>query len=116
MIGMPEARIILSEAAVYVSTSPKSNASYIALENALYDVKNKDTGEIPYHIRNASKSGMREFDYGEGYKYAHDYEGNYIEQQFLPVQMKDTVYYNPTNNGYEIQIKEYMKDKWKVPR
>lgn len=115
MIGMPEARIILSEAAVYVATSPKSNASYIALEKALSDVKNKDTGEIPYHIRNASVNGMSEFGYGEGYKYAHNYEGNYVKQQFLPDVMKDTVYYSPTKNGYEIQVNEYMKDKWKVP-
>ncbi|MGE5474053.1 MAG: replication-associated recombination protein A [Ignavibacteriales bacterium] len=116
MIGMPEARIILAEAAVYVATSPKSNASYIALENALGDVKNKDTGEIPYHIRNAAISGMSEFGYGEGYKYAHDYEGNYVKQQFLPDIMKDTIYYKPTNNGYEVEVKEYMKDKWEVPR
>jgi len=116
MIGMPEARIILSEAAVYVATSPKSNASYLALEKALYDVKNKETGEIPYHIRNAPISGMSEFGFGEGYKYAHDYEGNYVEQQFLPDKMKDTVYYTPYNNGYEIQVKEYMKNKWNVPR
>ena len=116
MIGMPEARIILSEAAVYVATSPKSNASYLALEKALHDVKNKETGEIPYHIRNAPISGMSEFGFGEGYKYAHDYEDNYVEQQFLPDKMKDTVYYSPYNNGYEIQVKEYMKNKWKVPR
>jgi len=116
MIGMPEARIILSEAAVCVATSPKSNASYIALEKALYDVKNKDTGEIPYHIRNAAVKGMSDFGYGEGYKYAHDYEGNFVKQQFLPDVMKDTVYYSPTNNGNEIKVKEYMKDKWKVPR
>lgn len=116
MIGMPEARIILSEAAVYVATSPKSNASYIAIEKALDDVKNKDTGEIPYHIRNAPVSGMSEFGYGEGYKYAHDYEGNYVEQQFLPDKMKETVYYKPTNNGHEKQVNEYMKNKWKMPR
>lgn len=111
MIGMPEARIILAEAAVYVATSPKSNASYMALENALSDAKNKDTGEIPYHIRNAVAKGMSGFGYGEGYKYAHDYEGNYVKQQFLPDVMKGTVYYKPTNNGYEVQVKEYMANK-----
>ena len=94
VIGMPEARIILAEAAVYVATSPKSNASYLAINKALEDVKNKDTGEIPMHIRNAPAEGMEQFGYGNGYKYPHDYPGHYVEQQYLPDKMLGTKYYN----------------------
>ena len=95
MIGMPEARIILSEAAVYVATSKKSNSSYVAINKALEDVQNKDTGEIPMHIRNAPVSGMEKLGYGEGYLYPHDFPGNYVEQQYLPDKMVGTRYYKP---------------------
>lgn len=93
MIGMPEARIILSEAALYVATSKKSNAAYLAIDAALADVKNKDTGEIPMHIRNAPASGMEDFGYGKGYKYPHDYPNHKVEQQYLPDKMLGTKYY-----------------------
>ena len=93
MIGMPEARIILAEAAVYVATSKKSNASYLAIDRALEDVKIKDTGEIPMHIRNSVAKGMEQFGYGEGYKYPHDYPGHFVEQQYLPDEMLGTKYY-----------------------
>ena len=93
MVGMPEARIILSEAAVYVATSKKSNASYNAINKALEDVSTKDTGTIPMHIRNAPAEGMSEFGYGEGYKYPHDYPGHWVEQQYLPDKMLGTKYY-----------------------
>lgn len=93
MVGMPEARIILAEAAVYVATSKKSNASYLGINRALEDVSTKDTGEIPMHIRNASAEGMQEFGYGEGYKYPHDYPGHVVEQQYLPDKMINTKYY-----------------------
>ena len=93
MVGMPEARIILSEAATYVATSPKSNATYLAINKALEDVKNKDTGEIPMHIRNAPVEGMEAMGYHEGYKYPHDYPGHYVEQQYLPDKMVGTKYY-----------------------
>ena len=92
-IGMPEARILLSEAAIYVATSPKSNASYMAINKALEDVTTKDTGEIPMHIRNAPLAGMEKHGYGQGYKYPHDYPGNYVEQQYLPDKMLGTKYY-----------------------
>lgn len=95
MIGMPEAKIILSEAAVYVATSKKSNASYVAINKALDDVQNKDTGEIPMHIRNAPVSGMEKLGYGEGYLYPHDFPGSYVEQQYLPDKMVGTKYYKP---------------------
>ena len=97
MIGMPESRIILAEAAVYVATSKKSNASYLGIDKALSDVNSKDTGEIPMHIRNAPAEGMKEFGYHEGYKYPHDYPGHYVEQQYLPDKMLGTKYYEFDN-------------------
>ena len=93
MVGMPEARIILAEAAVYIAKSPKSNASYLAINKALEDVKLKDTGEVPMHIRNAPAEGMEQFGYHNGYKYPHDYPGHIVEQQYLPDKMIGTKYY-----------------------
>lgn len=95
MIGMPEARILLSEAAIYVATSKKSNASYMAINKALEDVQNKDTGDIPMHIRNAPIEKMKELGYHEGYLYPHNFPGNYVEQQYLPDKMLGTKYYLP---------------------
>lgn len=92
-IGMPESRIILSQAAVYVATSPKSNATYLGIDRALYDVENKDTGVIPMHIRNAPAEGMEKEGYGVGYKYPHDYPMHQVEQQYLPDKMIGTKYY-----------------------
>ena len=93
MIGMPEARIILAQAATYVATSKKSNATYLGINRALEDVENKDTGEIPMHIRNAPAEGMEKLGYGEGYLYPHDFPGHFIEQQYLPDKMLGTKYY-----------------------
>ena len=93
MIGMPEARIILAEAAVYVACSKKSNASYLAINRALEDVEQKDTGEIPMHIRNAPVEGMEALGYHEGYLYPHDFPGHVVKQQYLPDKMVGTVYY-----------------------
>ncbi len=93
MVGMPEARIILAEAAVYVAISKKSNASYNAINKAIEDVSNKDTGTIPMHIRNAPAEGMQQFGYGDGYKYPHDFPGHWVEQQYLPDKMLGTKYY-----------------------
>ena len=102
MVGMPEARIILSEAAVYVASSKKSNASYLAINKALEDVANNDTGEIPMHIRNAPAEGMEKEGYHVGYKYPHDYPGHYVEQQYLPDKMLGTKYYIKDENVKEI--------------
>ena len=93
MVGMPEARIILSEAATYVATSPKSNATYLGINKALEDVENIDTGTIPMHIRNAPAEGMKDVGYGVGYKYPHDYPNHQVEQQYLPDKMLGTKYY-----------------------
>lgn len=98
MVGMPEARILLSEAAVYIALSKKSNATYMAINKALEDVKTKDTGEIPMHIRNAPIEKMRELGYNEGYLYPHDFPGHYVEQQYLPDKMVDIKYYIKDEN------------------
>ena len=98
MIGMPESRIILAEAAVYVATSPKSNAAYLGIDKALADVTTKDTGAIPMHIRNAPVEGMEALGYHEGYLYPHDFPGHYVEQQYLPDKMLGTKYYIKDEN------------------
>ena len=98
MVGMPEARIILSEAALYVALSKKSNAGYMAINNALEDVKTKETGEVPMHIRNAPIEDMKNLGYHEGYLYPHNFPGHYVEQQYLPDKMVGTKYYIKDEN------------------
>jgi len=112
MIGMPEARIILAHATVTVACSPKSNSAYMAINKALSDVEAKNTGSVPMHLRNAAAKGMEKLGYGKGYKYAHDYENNLVKQDFLPDEMQGTLYYNPTANGYEAKIKDWL-EKWR---
>lgn len=108
MIGMPEARIILAEAAVAVAVSPKSNTAYLGIDRALSDVKNKRTGEIPFYLRNAPVEKMEDLGYSVGYKYAHDFPYHYAPMQFLPDQIKNQVYYRPTEMGYEAKIKKWL--------
>ena len=96
MVGMPEARIILAEAAIYVAESKKSNASYLAIDKALEDVRTKDTGEVPMHIRNAPVKQMESLGYHKGYLYPHDFPGHYVEQHYLPDKMLGTKYYYGT--------------------
>ena len=98
MVGMPEARIILSEAAIYVALSKKSNASYLAINKALEDVKNKETGEVPMHLRNAPIEDMKNLGYSNGYLYPHDFPGHYVKQQYLPDEMVGTKYYIKDEN------------------
>ena len=97
-IGMPEGRIVLSEAAVYMANAPKSNASYNAINSAISDVENVDTGIIPMHIRNAPVKGMEKEGYHVGYKYPHDYKNHLVDQQYLPDKIKDNKYYIPDEN------------------
>lgn len=113
-VGMPEARILLSQAAIVVATSPKSNSAYLAIDKALKDVAEKRTGEVPMHLRNAPHGGMQDLGYGVGYKYAHDFEGHIVDQQYLPDEMVGTAYYNPTNLGYEQKIAEWMNKRRKT--
>ena len=97
-IGMPEGRIVLSEAAVYMANAPKSNTSYNAINSALSDVENVDTGIIPMHIRNAPVKGMEKEGYHVGYKYPPDYKNHLVDQQYLPDKIKDNKYYIPDEN------------------
>jgi putative ATPase len=112
-VGMPEGRIILSNVATYLAGAPKSNASYIAISEAMGDVRRLPNLPVPLHLRNAPTKLMKELDYGKGYKYAHDFENNFTEQQNLPDQLKDKRYYRPTENGREKQIKERLESLWK---
>lgn len=111
MIGMPEARIILSQAALYVACAPKSNSAEAGIDKAMKDIENKRTGSVPLHLRNDAFKGAREWGYGVEYKYPHNFEGNYVEQQYLPDEIKDAVYYLPSDNGYEKKLKELPKLK-----
>ncbi len=114
-VGMPEARIILSQAATYLASAPKSNASYVAISEAMEDVKRASPEPVPLHLRNAPTRLMKKMGYGEEYKYAHDYEGGFVEQEFLPSQLKDRVYYRPKEIGEEKKIKERL-ERWWVKR
>ena len=113
-VGMPEARIILAEAALGVATSPKSNSSCKAIDRALDDVASRRTGEVPLHLRNAPVSGLAGLGYGQGYKYAHDYPGNIVDQEYLPEEIRGTVYYEPYSNGYEGRIKDWLDKRRKT--
>jgi putative ATPase len=113
-IGFPEGRIILSQAAVYLATSPKSNASYMAIEEALEEVRRSGDLAVPLHIRNAPTKLMKEIGYGKDYKYAHSYEGNFIEMEFLPEKIKGKKFYAPGRNKREEEIKEWLKARWKA--
>ena len=110
-IGMPEARIILAHAAVMVAASPKSNSCYKGIEAVLEDVKTKNTGEVPMHLRNAPVKGMAELGYSKGYLYAHDFPGNIVDQNYLPDEIKGTLYYHPTQNGYEAKIYDWLQKR-----
>ena len=106
-VGMPEAQIILSEAVVYVASSPKSNASYNAIFKAMDIVKNTKTGKVPTHLMDAHYKGSAKLGHGIGYKYAHDYPNHYVKQQYLPDELVGTKIYVPGNLGYEKEVKEY---------
>ncbi len=108
VIGMPEGRIILAQAALYVACAPKSNASYIGIDKALEDVKNKAIGKVPGHLKDGSYGGAERLGHGKGYKYPHNYTNAYIRQQYLPDELIDVEYYRPTGNGYERRIREYL--------
>ena len=100
-IGLPEAQIILSQAASYVACAPKSNAAYVAIQNAMENVKTTRTMPVPVHLQDRHYKGAAKLGHGEGYKYAHDYPKHYVKQQYLPDGMEGTVFYEPSDNGYE---------------
>lgn len=112
VIGNPESRIILSETAVYLAVSPKSNSTYMAINEALTLVKKTGNLPVPLHLRNAPTKLMKDLDYGKEYKYAHSYEGNFVEQDFLPEEIKEVKLYQPGNNATEKKIYEELKKKW----
>jgi putative ATPase len=111
-LGMPEGRIPLAEATVYLATAPKSNSAYLALERALSDVRHQPNDPVPLHLRNAVTGLMRDSGYGKGYQYAHDHPGHFVEQEFLPPALKDRRYYQPTMEGQERLIEERLKRWW----
>ena len=108
-IGMPEARIILSQAALYVACAPKSNSCYMAVDKAMELVKTTKTAPVPAHLQDAHYKSASKLGHGIGYKYAHDYPNHYVKQQYLPDGLEDVKFYEPTDNGYEKQINAHMK-------
>ncbi len=108
-VGMPEARIILAQAANYVATAPKSNASYLAINKALEAVRKQPHLEVPLHLRNANYKGEKNLGIGVGYRYTHDYENHYVKQAYLPEGLAEAGFYEPTQQGYEARIQAYMK-------
>ena len=111
-IGLPEGRIPLAEATVYLATCPKSNGSYMALNRAMKDVQDTRNEPVPLHLRNAVTGLMRDMGYGEGYKYAHDFDGNFTPMQNLPDSLKGRRYYQPSDQGYERTVRERMERWW----
>ena len=112
-IGYPESRILLSQCAIYLATSPKSNASYMAINEAQQVVKQTGDLPVPIHLRNAPTKLMKELGYGEDYKYSHDFTNNFAEQEFLPDQISETKLYNPGDNARENGTREFLKNRWK---
>ena len=111
-VGMPEGRIIMSQTAIYLSTSPKSNASYVAIDDAIAKIKITGDLPVPITIRNAPTKLMKDLDYGKDYKYAHQYNNNFVLMEFLPDEIKGTSFYNPGNNTREIEIRQFLRDRW----
>ncbi|MDX9917642.1 MAG: replication-associated recombination protein A [Gudongella sp.] len=108
-IGMPEGRIVLSQAAIYVATAPKSNSSYMAIDDALRDIETKEIGRVPGHLRDSSYSGAKKLGHGDGYLYPHSYPDHHVKQTYLPEGFEDSVYYVPSDEGYEKEIKKRLK-------
>ncbi|HTN46857.1 MAG TPA: replication-associated recombination protein A [Flavipsychrobacter sp.] len=113
MIGYPECRIILSQCVTYLASSPKSNAAYMAINNAQSLVRQTGDLSVPLTIRNAPTKLMKNLDYGKGYQYAHDYPGNFVDQEFLPEKIQGTKLYDPGNNATEARLRDYLRSCWK---
>lgn len=112
MIGMPEARIILSQTAVYLACSAKSNASYLAINAAMEAARKSGNLPVPLHLRNAPTQLMKELAYGKNYQYAHAHEGNFVDLEFLPEAISGTVFYMPGENPREQEFRKILKEKW----
>jgi putative ATPase len=113
MIGMPEARIILSQCAIYLATSPKSNASYKAIGKAYELIKQTGSLPVPLHLRNAPTKLMQQLNYGSGYQYAHDFQGNFVQQDNLPKEVDGTILYEPGSNPTEEKVRIKLREDWK---
>ncbi len=113
VIGMPEGRIVLSQTATYLACSAKSNAAYMAIEEASAAVKQSGDLPVPLHLRNAPTKLMKNLDYGKDYEYAHAYENNFIELEFLPEALKGKLFYDPGNNARENELRTFLKLRWK---
>lgn len=113
IIGYPEARIILSQCVTYLASSPKSNASYLAINQAQALVREKGDLSVPLHLRNAPTKLMKDLNYGKAYKYSHDFPGNFVAQEFLPDEIKGTKLYEPGENARENELRKYLSGKWK---
>lgn len=109
VIGMPEGRIPLAQAALYVASAPKSNSAYIGIDKALEDIRNEEVGQVPIHLRDTHYQGSKSLGHGKEYKYPHDYQNNFVKQDYLPDKFAGKTYYNPSSNGYEKHIKERLK-------
>ncbi|MGC8778184.1 MAG: replication-associated recombination protein A, partial [Candidatus Caldatribacteriaceae bacterium] len=112
-LGEPEGRLALAQVTVYVACAPKSNASYMALQKALSDVREHGSLPVPLHLRNAPTSMMKKMGYGKGYRYAHDFPGAFVEQDYLPEKLRGRVYFQPSERGYEGTLKRRLKTLWK---
>lgn len=115
-IGMPEARIPLSECAIYLATSPKSNSAYLAIDAAMDTVRNTGNSPVPLHLRNAPTKLMKDLSYGQDYKYPHDFPGNFVDQPYLPNELANRKFYQPQQNAQEVKIMERLKAWWKKYR
>ena len=111
-IGWPEGRIVLAQTAIYLATSPKSNSAYLAIDNAISKVEQTGNLPVPLHLRNAPTSLMKELDYGKAYKYSHDYENNFVKQEYLPRELKSSKFWQAQPNPSEAKMKELMKKLW----
>jgi len=112
-LGWPESRIALSECAIYLATSPKSNSAYLAINDALGLVEQTGNQPVPLHLRNAPTKLMKQLDYGKDYKYAHDYDNHFVEQQFLPADVSGKRLWKPQDNVSEAKMREFLAKRWK---
>ena len=112
-IGYPECRIILAQCVTYLASSPKSNASYMGIEQAISLAEKTSNLSVPLHLRNAPTKLMKKLDYGKGYQYAHQYENNFVDLEFLPNEISGTKFYEPNNNARENELRKFLKDRWK---
>jgi len=115
-VGLPEASLILAQTSTYLASCPKSNASCLAIGKAVNEVRSRPNVEVPMHLRNAPTKLMKDLGYGKDYKYSHNYKGHFVVQDFLPEELADAIYYEPTEIGREASLKKYLKTKWKKRR